>query len=306
MTMTRSGTTKKPFIAEATFGPQGLVGQLQAGDARGVSDAVISTNWGRLGVELSPDGTFVASADNVLTRNQYLASRFLSDEQSRRQKTLKKVIDSVDSVARKSALQIFAWTDPWVDGLALDQQRSVKGSALVQMPLTITRPAPGTDYLIPSPLLPFRNQRGAGPDGLTSSPIWNFVKNEGADRDLPGTAWFVFEPPAALLPFEAVSARVRIEVSGPIGRLEVAGWKNGELQILKEWIDPVGVLELQIDDPGVLQVTEGGVLLRFSAGDPNRPNLTQRTEDGQVIKSTWKMESLKIDLKARSLATEGG
>ena len=68
----------------------------------------------------------------------------------------------------------------------------------------------------------------------------------------------------------------------------------------------MGVLELQIDDPGVLQVTEGGVLLRFSAGDPNRPNLTQRTEDGQVIKSTWKMESLKIDLKARSLATEGG
>jgi len=25
-----------------------------------------------------------------------------------------------------------------------------------------------------------------------------------------------------------------------------------------------------------------------------------------VIKSTWKMESLKIDLRARSLATEGG
>ena len=306
MTMTRSGTTRKPFIAEATFGPQGLVGQLQPGDAQGVSDAVISTNWGRIGVELNPDGTFVASADNVLTRNQYLASQFLSDEQSRRQKTLKKVIDSVDTVARKSAVQIFAWTEPWVDGLVLDSQRTVKGAALVQMPLTITRPAPGTDYLIPSPLLPFRNQRGAGPDGLTSSPIWNFVKNEGADRDLPGTAWFVFEPPASLLPFEAVSARVRIDVSGPIGRLEVAGWKNGELVVLKEWIDPVGLVELQIDDPAVLQVTDGGVLLRFSAGDPSRPNLTKREEDGQVIKSTWKMESLKIDLRARSLATEGG
>jgi hypothetical protein len=306
MTMTRSGTTLKPFIAEATFGPQGLVGQLQLGDAQGVSDAVISTNWGRLGVELNPDGTFVAAADNVLTRNQYLASQFLTDEQSRRQKTLKRVLDSVDSVARKSAVQIFAWSDPWVDGLALDPERTVKGSALVQMPLTITRPAPGTDYLIPSPLLPFRNQRGTGPDGLTSSPIWNFLKNEGADRDLPGTAWFVFEPPASLLPFEAVSARLRVEVSGPIGRLEVAGWKNGELQVLKEWMDPVGLLELSIDDPAVLQVTDGGVLLRFSAGDPSRPQLTQRTEDGQLIKSTWKMESLKIDLRARSLATEGG
>ena len=306
MSMTRSGTTLKPFIADATFGPEGLTGQLQLGDAQGVSDAVISTAWGRIGVRLNADGTFVASADDVLTPNQYLASEFLSDEQARRQKTLKKVLDSVDSVARKVPVQVFAWSDPWVDGLVLDPQRTVKGSALVQMPLSITRPAPGTDYLIPSPLLPFRNQRGAGPDGLTSSPIWNFVKNEGADRDLPGTAWFVFEPPASLLPFEAVSARLRVEVSGPMGKLEVAGWKNGAMKVLKEWIDPVGQMELVIDDPEVLKVSDGGVLLRFSAGDPARPELTQRKEDGKVIKSTWKIESLKIDLKARSMAAGEG
>jgi hypothetical protein len=306
MTMTRSGTTRKPFIADATFGPEGLTGQLQLGDAQGVSDAVISTTWGRIGVRLSPDGTFVAAADDVLTSNQYLASQFLSDEQARRQKTLKKVLESVDSVARKVPVQIFAWSEPWVDGLVLDPQRTVKGSALVQMPLSITRPAPGVDYLIPSPMLPFRNQRGAGPDGLTSSPIWNFVKNEGADRDLPGTAWFVFEPPASLLPFEAVSARLRVDVSGPMGKLEIAGWKNGELKVLKEWIDPVGQMELLIDDPEVLKVSDGGVLLRVSAGDPARPELTQRKEDGKVIKSTWKIESLKIDLKARSLAAGEG
>ena len=78
------------------------------------------------------------------------------------------------------------------------------------------------------------------------------------------------------------------------------------MKVLKEWIDPVGQMELVIDDPEVLKVSDGGVLLRFSAGDPARPELTQRKEDGKVIKSTWKIESLKIDLKARSMAAGEG
>ncbi|RPI80349.1 MAG: hypothetical protein EHM42_12230 [Planctomycetaceae bacterium] len=200
---------------------------------------------------------------------------------------------------------MLAWSEPWVSGLDLDPGRQLNGAALVTMPLTIRRPTPGTEFAVPSPLLPFRNLRGSGPDGQVSSALWNFARNEGAERDLPGTTWLQFQAPTSLIPFEALSARVRIDVSGPMGLLELAGWKNGALEVLKTWRDPAGPLTFEITDPDVLKITDGSFILRFSAGDPSRPELTSRTENGQVLKSTWKMESLSVDLKARTLANDG-
>ncbi len=302
----RSGTTRRPIIADATFNGDGLVGNLQLGDATGVSDAIIATDDGRLGVTLKGDGTFVATAKDVLAANQYLSSTFLTDEQNRRQRTVRKLLNAVDSVGGTETIQLLAWSDPWVEGLKLDPQRGVKGAAVVQIPLSIRRPAPGAPYLIPAPLLSFRNVRGPGPDGLTSSPIWDFSKNVGADRDQPGTAWFRFDPPVALEPLSPVSAHVRVDVSGPMGRLELAGWKNGKLEVLKEWIDPVGQLEFEVTDAEALKLIDGSVQLRLSAGDPSRPELTSRKEEGQDRKIPWKIQSLSVDLKAQSPADQGG
>jgi hypothetical protein len=74
--------------------------------------------------------------------------------------------------------------------------------------------------------------------------------------------------------------------------------------VLKEWIDPVGRLEFELTDPALLPVSEGSVLLRLSAGDPTRPELTTiRGESGDVL-TTWRINTLSVDLKARTLERE--
>ena len=302
--LSRSGTSKIPFVAEATFNEQGLAGRLSAGDGGPLSDVILATAEGRLGVTLEPDGRFVANADNVLGANQYLSANMLSDEQNRRQNTVRRVLDSIDKATRQRSVQVLGWTAPWLDGLELDEGRKREGAALIQMPLQISRPPAGTTFLVPGPLLPFRNLRGVGPDGLTSSPIWEFTRNTGADRSQPGTAWFQFTAPEGLTPFEALGATIRMDVSGPIGRVELAGWNGTEVKVLKEWIDPVGRLEFELTDPALLPVSEGSVLLRFSAGDPTRPELTLIKGETGDLKTTWRINTLSVDLKARTLERE--
>jgi len=301
VTLSRSGTSRIPFVAEATFSDQGLVGRLSAGDGGPLSDVILATAEGRLGVTLQPDGTFVANAENVLGANQYLSASLLSDEQNRRQSTVRRVLEAIDRSTRQRTVQVLGWTAPWLDGLELDAGRKQEGAALVQMPLQISRPPAGTSFVIPGPLLPFRNLRGAGPDGVSSSPIWDFTRNTGADRSQEATTWFQFTAPDGLAPFEALGATVRLDVSGPIGRVELAAYNGSEVRVLKEWVDPVGRLEFEVTDPTLLPVSEGTVLLRVSAGDAKRPELTQIKGDTGEVLTTWRINSLSVDLKARTL-----
>lgn len=70
-------------------------------------------------------------------------------------------------------------------------------------------------------------------------------------------------------------------------------------------MDPVGTIEFPIPNGDLLTVSEnGGILLRIDAGDPDRPELTKtETSDGTKT-NYWRIESLNLELKART--TENG
>lgn len=296
---TASGTLGERLEARATFGPEGLTGRLSAGGMSGFADALIATHEGRLGVEMHGDGTFWASADAVFAPGQYLGAGLLSDEQNRRRRTYERVLPGLFA-ADSSGPRLLMWATQWNSGYEFDAGRRRLGGALAAVPLILERPAVKTGVRIPAPLLSYRNT--AQPDGTPSSPMWDYRKQEWAERSAPSSSWLKVRLPAALLPLELTRGRVLIQVSGPVGLVEIlglratAGGDRKEVVSIRKWIDPEGTLTVDVSDRDLLQLEpDGTLILGLAAGDPARPELT--APEGEFGKrSVWRIARFSLEL----------
>lgn len=293
-----SNTLTDRVRATATFGPDGLTGYVQTGGHR-VEDVLIATNGGRIGVSMHADNTFAARTSDVLSRGQFLTADLLTDEQNRRRKTLEYLLANPKRRDFPVKPTLYFWTEPWDLGFEFAADSKPLGAALVGVPLELTRPAAGTEVSIAAPLLPFDTV--IGPDNALPTGMWDRLNRDWAERQLPASAWLRFQVPSALVPSQLLKGRVVVSVLGPIGKLEIAAMRQGKLVTLKTWTDPVGTVEYQIDDPEALTMdASGGVLLRVSAGDASRPELTEtKTSDGVKV-NYWRIESLAFDLKVKT------
>lgn len=299
----KSGETSQRVVAEAEFGPDGLTGRLQTATDRRASDAVIATVGGRIGVELSSDGTFTARSKQVFSGEQFLGADLLSDEQNRRRKTLQQLLTNPARIDYPSQPTLLFWTDPWDLGFEFDAKARSLGAALVAVPLELHRPPTGTEVSIPSPFLIYRPV--AGPDGAQPSGLYDPRRREWAEKSWPSSTWLRFQVPQALLPIQPLGGRLAVSVTGPMGKLQIFGARDGQILPLKTWMDPVGTIEFPIPNGDLLTVSEnGGILLRIDAGDPDRPELTKtETSDGTKT-NYWRIESLNLELKARATEPE--
>jgi hypothetical protein len=305
-TATFSGfqSTAKRIEARATFGPKGLEGRLEAGEGRQPSDALIATRDGRIGVEFSGAGKFTASADNVFSDGQYLSAVLLSDEQNRRRRVLEDLFNNPKRGEFPVSPQLLFWTAPWETGFRFGEGQRELGAALVSAPLVLERPPVGTVMRMPHPFLPYRET--VGPDGATPSTLYDPLRREWSEKSSPSMTWLQFRVPPVLLPVEVEGARVSVRVSGPMGRLELAGWNGTGPVPIHTWTDPVGTLTLDVTRPELLPLSkEGGILLRVSAGDPDRPELTNPTGAAGGKRSSWRIESLSLEIEAKAVAPPG-
>ncbi|MDZ4684360.1 MAG: hypothetical protein SH850_04670 [Planctomycetaceae bacterium] len=284
----------EPLRVTATFNEQGVVGQLSLPEGIRPSDALLAMTTGRIGVDMGPEGAFAANADRVLTSEQFISAGVLSDEQLRRSRTLSSMF------ARGFPVEptLLFWTNPWPGGLSFSERNPVSGSALVSLPVTFSRPATGTVITIPAPLAPYRET--SGPAGERPSGFYDYRKRAWSAKHQPSTAWLQFSVPRSLLPLKPLSARVVMQVDGPVGKLQLAGMQGNVPVPFHTWIDPVGTLSHEIADPTWLALTEEGQFaLRINAGDPDRPELTKHSTDGVEHVSYWQIESLTLELRAR-------
>lgn len=290
--------------ARATFGPDGLTGRLHTGGSHSPSDAILATRDGRVGVDLRGDGTFVARADNVFAGEQFLAAGLLSDEQNRRQQTLENLLTNPQRRDFPPAPQLLFWCEPWDVGFRFDEGRRSFGAALVAVPLIVQRPPSGTEVALPSPFLPYRVT--IGPDGSAPSGWFDDRNRTWAEKSWPSTTWLRFQVPPVLLPIAVQRGRVVVRVTGPVGKLEVAGQRGADIVPIKTWIDPVGSLTLDLTDTNLLHVSEdGGLILRVSGGDPDRPELTGADKGRGAKMSYWQIESLTLELHVKTIDPQG-
>jgi hypothetical protein len=303
-----SAVTIERLEAHATFGPAGIEGRLHVGARRLATDAVLATREGRIGVQVAGDGAFAARSGDIFAPGQFLAGALWTDEQHRRGRILQMLLTNPLRQEFPTAPQLLFWTDPWDLGFQFDAGQNSLGAALVAVPLQWERPPPGTQVAIPAPLLPYRAT--AGPDGLVPG-LWDYRKRRWQEKSSPSATWLRFQVPSVLLPIDIERARVLLEVSGPVGKLELAGLDRKEggqkeagqkLAVpLKTWIDPWGKLELPITQADLLPISaDGGLLLRISGGDPKRPELTQPDPENSSKTIPWKIESLSLELDVKT------
>ena len=295
--------------AHATFDSHGLTGRYSGLVPPG-TDAIVAARNGRMGATLKSDGTFDVRGDDVFEKDQYLSAGLLSDEQDRRRRTLKELLDNPERPDYPGRPQLMFWSEPRDNGFRFGEDLKNLGASLVVVPLVIQRPANGTEILIPSPFLNYVSR--LSPDGTQPSAMWDADKKQWQERSTPGLAWLGFQIPHELLPLAPGQASIDLKVSGPIGRVEILGLKNGNVVSLKSIMNPVGSLSIVITDSEALTIDDQGHLaLGLSAGNPDSPDLPQGTPDGvppQASSSTdlnakvnyWRIESLALQLSAKT------
>lgn len=295
-----SGSSPERIEASATFGPDGVTGHLKTSADRQPTDIIVATRVGRMGVEMGDDGHFKIGTNNIFASDQYLAAELLSDEQNRRRQILKNLLTDPQRLDYPTVPQMLFWTNPWDLGFRFGESRHQFGSALVAVPIKFERPPVGTEMLIPGPLLNYYST--FGPDDEAPSGLWDNRRRIWLEKAWPTFAWLRFQIPSALLPAQIQSGRLVVQVSGPIGKLEIAGAREKQTVPLKTWIDPVGTVTWDFTSDVLTGSTVGGsLLLRIAGGDPDRPELTNGDMEHGDKTNFWRIESLKLDLRAKTI-----
>jgi hypothetical protein len=280
------------FGASATIDGQGVVGTYVGRSASG-GDAILATRYGRIGVDLAADGRFTAAASNVFTPDQYLSATLLGDAQDRRRRILQQLFESPGWKESLDQPQLLVWLNDWDLGFEFGEGLQRQGETLLTVPLEITRPPAGTEMLIPSPLLSFATCRP--PDGSLPAGFWDDDRYEWQERSGASATWLRFQVPRALLPLKANKAHLTVKVSGPMGRLEIMGAKDGSAVTLETVENPVGVREFEINDPSVLTINSNGELTLGVSADVTA-NLSGGQSRGTA--NYWRVESLALQLWA--------
>lgn len=287
----------EPIVARAEFGPDGLSGFITLPPGLQPEDVILAAPAGRHGVRLGSDGSILISSDEMLAPGQYLPAAILSDSQMRRSRILDKLLTPA-GVGGDSGARLLFWTGPWADGLRFGDRIDASGESLVVVTVELERPRAGAVVSVPPSFLPFREE--TGPDGWPPSGLYDNRKHDWSQKSRPSTSWFKLQVPKVLLPAAPDSARIDLRVTGPVGKLELALADGAEPVPVKTWIDPVGALSFEIQDPDLLQLHPAGAFyVRVSGGDPDRPELTNPDPDGAGKLSYWQLESLSVSLRLR-------
>jgi hypothetical protein len=304
-----SETLSQPAEARATFGPHGLIGRITGPGLQSAQDALVATREGRMRIDLQTGGEFRAPFEAVLAGDQYVASDLLSDEQNRRGRTYAQIVPELFRGNDLGRSLVMFWADSRDAGFRFDESRRLIGASLVAVPLYLERPAAGTSIRIPPPFLPFRSV--IRPDGNPSSQLWNHIRMEWLERTDRSEAWLRFQIPAELLPLELTRAQVILQVVGPMGRLEISGYRTRqggvrgtgvagrEVVSLKTWQEPVGTLPaLELTERELLGLdAEGGFVLGLTAGT-DQPQQTPAPDGAALKAAVWRIESLSLELSA--------
>jgi hypothetical protein len=288
----------RPLRMTGRFGPDGLTGALDTGPFREPADAVVTTATGlAVGVRLHEDGTFVSGPDQSLQPGEFVSGGLLSDEQRRRQEFYRKLWQTKDNVPVVDRPTAFVWTKPIEMGFHVDGEQRRAGSALLSIPLRLTRTPPGTRVRIPAAFLPYR--RVVDPEGQTLTGSYNNIQREWVERTGPSRTWLRVQMPAEVLPLVLIRATVTLHFDGPSRRLDVAGAVGKKVVVLATIKKPTGQIRVPITRADVLKLDpRGGLVLGLFVGEGEQP----KARKGQANQpgALWRLQYVFIDIEGQT------
>ncbi|MBA3485010.1 MAG: hypothetical protein H0T51_24705 [Pirellulales bacterium] len=285
---------RRPIVREAsmttTLTPLGIEGTLTGPYFATIENAIIaapSKPW--LAVKVDDEGVFRAGSKERLEHDQFASTQLLNDQTNRRQKILRSLVaaEKGEPSLRLNGPTLLFWTKPLEAPVAFGLTEQV-GDALVVMPISITRPAPGSKVAIPALLLPFEAVEGN--DGTPVTSAYSNASRAWVDALVAATQITLrFQAPPTLLPLSIKRVTLHVEIAAPSRTVAIAGWNARQLLTVKTVDSPVGGrLQAAITDPQMLQLDDrGGLLLNINVGPHPREATAALAEVGWNVKRVW-------------------
>jgi hypothetical protein len=279
--------TGRPVEATIRFGPEGVEGRVAASPFGPLEDVLLSTpGQHAVAVRIGADGSFRARGQNELRGGALVAGGLLSDRQRTRQRLYEKFLAEPQPryVAERSLL--LAWAEPVDLHFTLAAQARTVGAALLAIPLRFEPTPPGTPVTVPAA---FVDCRRLGSDGRPLRPP--------AESRLATNMRLRCQLPASVLPLEVAGARLTVKLYAPGREVILGAFVGGDAVPLRRLTSPIGVEQVEIDDPRLLQPDEHGILyMNIKVGEVQGSNPEQ---------SLWRLESAALEIRGRTLG-EGG
>lgn len=301
-----AGQVERPLKATGSFSGGKLSGRLQLPEGMPASDAILATSSGRIGLKIESDGQW-SIAQEQLGANQYLTATVLSDEQQRRTQLMSQILAPIAGQSPVHEPTLYAWTQPWTSALNLPEQAPI-GSAVVAVPIEWQPMPSGTQFTLPRALLTMREI--AGPDGSRPTGFFDGRSQQWVEKSGQNSGWLAFDIPVELLPLQTRKVEVTFKVTGPMGRLELSGFRNGKLESIRVWENPVGTIQHTVDDGSLMPIdSQGRMFFRVDAGveiSEIPEEGVQGTKDSTSSPMTyWQFEDVSVLITVDVPASDG-
>ena len=295
-------TMPRPWNVQGRFSERGFEGRIRGIDANKCEDAVIlAIAAPALAVDLKQYalGAFVSGSDDVLSPDQFIDDKLMSDVQQDRQDLIRKLVASETPPMYGREPTMLVWTDPINSGVKFDDDFVRRGFTLASIPIRLERVSSGVGFQVPASFVRMEAVKSTVFNAQTGR--WLEQMNKPSESELRCML------PKVLLPCKLNRASVIIKINAPSRTLEIKCLVDEEFVTLHRTVNPTGLLRFEIDQADALQLdADGGLPLVISISE----SLEEREAASQPIdpaepkkpsRSTWEIDYVHVNLEGTTL-----
>ncbi len=243
------------LVVRGTLSKSGLRLELPIGMPSRLEDPVLSFAMGAPMLCDPIEDDLMANNQIKVEGDRWISGSFLSDEQHRRLGLYKQFFKA-DEKLRRPVRRLYGWTDPW-EGASWNRELEQFGSALVALPVSLSRPEIGAEIFVPHGLIQLR--RDPGPTGVTlayddRTGEWRKDVSSAAEAHLQ------FVLPSEVVPIQAASVDLELDIKAPQRVVTLSVQTGTEVIQLAKLESPSIPWMATITDAAILETISDGTL----------------------------------------------
>jgi hypothetical protein len=249
--------------AVASFTKEGMICTISSGPFAGVAHPIIASLNNHAVGKLTGHDNFTIIPDKTLGLDQFVTSSTMTALDIQRQEIYRQLIypnsDALDVSAYPTQPSALWWARAMDLGFKqASEDARQQQQALVCVPLTFERPAPGSTFVIPSPVLQtdiFRDK------GRSMSTVLNPMTGRWTSTiSQEATFKLTFSVPKALLPLKAVDGVLDIDFKTPGRNLIIRDSRHQEIATRKDLANRV---QVPVKAENLIINSQGDIVLEF-------------------------------------------
>ncbi|MDG1898163.1 MAG: hypothetical protein P8J37_24945 [Fuerstiella sp.] len=283
----------RPGSVTATFNSEGLTGRLPSGSDP--SDMILaSLSPERMAVRIQPDGTFLATPDDVLASTEFVTGTFLTDVQKQHASIYEGLFSMEhQDTAYPDKLSLLYFTQLkkpsiTVGGQAMQQN----GAALVSQTVVLQPPPPNTEFTIPPVMLPYQAVFDAqgGMSGVYSNSKRTWVSQARAS-----TTFLEVSLPDVCQPFKATGGTLSIRINAGSRPVKVGVGSRDAPTHVRTLDSPAGLFTIDVPAEQLNPAAANGKLyIELDIGAPNLDDANDIAVAGR--EDNWRLGRIMLTL----------